>query len=113
MAALSRILAMLAVPAACLAVPAELAAAARADPSRRPSIEELKAVYLECERAALKGGLDGSRITDCSGAYEELKRRAFGNDYGRLKAWFDLEIAKAPSSRDDVRGSQAGPRSAP
>lgn len=55
------------------------------------SIDELKNLYLGCERAALAGSLDGEAVMHCSVAYEELKRRAFGGDFQSLKAWSDAQ----------------------
>jgi hypothetical protein len=50
-------------------------------------IDELKSVYLSCSSAAADGRLDTAAIMQCSIVYEELKRRAFGGDFGRLLAW--------------------------
>lgn len=50
-------------------------------------IAELKRVYLSCDRAATGGQLNSAAIMQCSIVYEELKRRAFGGDFGKLLAW--------------------------
>lgn len=50
-------------------------------------IDELKRVYLACDRAATSGELDTAGIRQCSIVYEELKRQAFGGDFDRLLAW--------------------------
>lgn len=54
-------------------------------------IDQLKRVYLGCERAASFGDLGTEGVMECSIAYEELKRRAFDGDFRRLKAWFDTQ----------------------
>lgn len=64
-------------------------------PAQMP-IETLKSAYLECERAALDGRLAVGEIMLCSVIYEEVKRRAFGGDFARLKAWAD-EHLRPPS----------------
>lgn len=56
-----------------------------------PSIEELKRTYLDCERGALSARLSREEIMSCSIVYEKLKRRAFGGDYTRLRAWWDTQ----------------------
>jgi hypothetical protein len=78
------------------AAPPALPAAAGADPTNQASIEELKTTYLRCERAAMTGGLNDGRVVECSIVYEELKRRAFGNDFRRLRTWYDAAVANAP-----------------
>lgn len=50
-------------------------------------IAELKRVYLSCDRAATGGRLNSAAIMQCSIVYEELKKRAFGGDFGKLLAW--------------------------
>jgi len=50
-------------------------------------IDELKRIYLACDRAAINGELDTAGIRQCSIVYEELKRRAFGGDFDELLAW--------------------------
>ncbi len=50
-------------------------------------IDELKSVYLACNRAATGGQLNTGGIMKCSVVYEELKRRAFGGDFHKLLAW--------------------------
>ncbi len=73
------------------------ATAVGSQPSGTPTgaveIDVLKEVYLDCERAAVHGDLDTGAIMHCSEVYEELKRRAFGGDFRRLKAWADAHTA--------------------
>lgn len=51
------------------------------------TIDDLKVSYLSCDRAANTGRLATSEIMHCSVIYEELKRRAFGNDAEKLNLW--------------------------
>jgi hypothetical protein len=76
-----------------------LTATAHAQPlgAAEMPIDILKTVYLECERAAVGGALGSSEVMQCSVVYEELKRRAFGGDFRRLKAWSDVALAAALS----------------
>lgn len=62
-------------------------------------IDELKRVYLSCDRAADSGQLNTGGIMYCSMVYEELKRRAFGGDFARLLAWSRAQ----PSARNTGR----------
>lgn len=57
------------------------------------TIDTLKQVYLVCERAAAKGDLDTGEIMRCAVVYEELKRRAFGGEFRRLKTWADAQTS--------------------
>ncbi len=50
-------------------------------------INELKSVYLACNRAVTSGRLDTGGIMKCSVVYEALKQRAFGGDFHKLLAW--------------------------
>ena len=69
------------------------------------AVDALKHVYLECERAAIGGGLRGGDVMHCSIIYEELKRRAFGGDFGRLKAWCDSQLRPLSMSHASVRSA--------
>ncbi len=51
------------------------------------SVAELKRVYLACDQAAADGRLTSAGVMHCSVVYESLKRRAFGGDFDRLRAW--------------------------
>jgi hypothetical protein len=83
--------------AACIPLFALLSTAAVHSQSSEPHlqlpIDQLKHVYLACEREAAKGGLDTSEIMQCSVLYEELKRRAFDSNFKLLKTWADTQIA--------------------
>lgn len=57
------------------------------DEKKRVPIEELKRVYLSCDREAISGQLSAGGIMNCSIVYEELKRRAFGGDFDKFLAW--------------------------
>ena len=63
-----------------------------AKPDAMP-VDELKRVYLSCNRAAMGSQLDTPGIMQCSVVYEQLKLRAFGGDFEKLRAW-----SKAQSS---------------
>lgn len=113
MVGLSRIAAILAAQVGFLSAPIGLATAVRADALPTMSIGKLKSAYLECERAAAEGDLESGRIEECSTTYEELKRRAFDNDFRRLKVWYDIEIAAGDSGRGKRHGdgqAEAGSR---
>lgn len=60
-------------------------------------IDTLKQVYLVCERASLAGSLGTGEVMNCSIVYEELKRKAFGGSFQRLKAWSDSQLAAGGS----------------
>ena len=53
------------------------------------SIERLKVIYLGCEDSATSQRLAGGDAMYCSIAYEELKQRAFGGDFGQIRRWLD------------------------
>lgn len=82
------------VPVVLIALIAATAHAQPPAPAAMP-VEVLKDTYLECERAAVGGELGTFEIMHCSVVYEELKRRAFGGDFMRLKAWADRQLAAA------------------
>lgn len=56
------------------------------------TIDELKSVYLECERGAVLGKLAGDDYAACAVIYEDLKRRAFHGNYSELKVWWDAQL---------------------
>ena len=68
-------------------------AVGQADESRLKTmtVDDLKSLYLACDRAAMRGLLAAGAIAQCSAVYEELKRRAFGGDFERLLAWSRLD----------------------
>lgn len=51
------------------------------------SIEELKRLYLECDRVSVARLLTQGEAMLCSTVYEALKRHAFDGDFDRLLAW--------------------------
>jgi hypothetical protein len=51
------------------------------------SIEDLKRLYLECDRASIAQRLAPAEVMLCSTVYEALKRHAFDGDFDRLLAW--------------------------
>jgi hypothetical protein len=51
------------------------------------SIEDLKRLYLECDRASMVQVLTSGDAMMCSTVYEALKRHAFDGDFDRLLMW--------------------------
>jgi len=58
------------------------------------SAEQLKRVYLACEREDVRGGLDSGSVAQCSIIYERLKAHAFEGDFERLFAWSRVELKR-------------------
>ena len=80
----------LAITLVSLALPAQARTPAALSP------ESLRAAYLACERAATAERMDTGGVMECSVIYEDLKRRVFGGDFGRLRAWSDPLLGRAP-----------------
>jgi len=83
-------------PLACtLALAAFVSTASTAQPDRSHlaalTVDELKLMYLECDRRARQTMLDSAEAAHCSMAAEELKQRGFGGDFGRLLAWWQAQ----------------------
>jgi hypothetical protein len=74
-----------------LAVPSQGRSSAAMPP------ENLRQAYLACERAAVAERMDTGGVMQCSVIYEELKRRDFGGDFGRFRAWSDPLLGRASS----------------
>lgn len=76
-------------------------AVGQADESRvkTMTVDELKSLYLACDRAAMRGLLGSAAIAQCSVIYEELKRKAFDGDFEKLLAWSRLH----PGARNTAR----------
>lgn len=73
----------------------------RATPRAQSPEAELKRLYLQCDRAAMRGPLDAGAAAACSTAYETLKRDVFGGDFHRLLAWSrTAKAAPQPSPRE-------------
>jgi phosphoribosyl-AMP cyclohydrolase len=51
------------------------------------TVAELKTIYLDCDRDAMRGLLGGAEAKACSIAYEELKKRAFDGDFDKFLVW--------------------------
>ena len=51
------------------------------------TVAELKTIYLDCDRDAMRGLLGGAEVKACSVVYEELKKRAFDGDFDKFLAW--------------------------
>jgi hypothetical protein len=56
-------------------------------PTENASVEDLKSLYLGCDRASAAERLTRGQVMLCSTVYEALKRRAFDGDFDRLLAW--------------------------
>lgn len=88
-----------------LGLPAEGALAAQGQAAdselKDVSVDELKRLYLSCDRAASEARLNTTGIMRCSVVYEELKLRAFGGDYDKLRAW--------SKAQPTVQGGDPGP----
>jgi hypothetical protein len=67
-------------------------------------IEELKAVYLQCDRLSSRTFLDSSTAAQCSVASEQLRRIGFDGRSEAVLAWWkmmaDDRRSAAPASRD-------------
>jgi len=63
------------------------------------TVEQLKSAYLVCNGAALAGRLGSGDIAQCSLVYEDLKQRAFGNDFEQLLAWSRAQRAAQSAAR--------------
>ena len=61
-------------------------------------IDELKEVYMTCDRAASRQVLDMETAAQCSFVGEALQARAFEGSFDKLLAWWRTE-KDAPSSR--------------
>lgn len=88
-----------------LGLVASSTALAQSRPARNGmDMESLKSTYLACERAALRGELATGEIMLCSVIYEDVKQRAFGGDFAKLKAWADEHLldAKPRATRDSA-----------
>jgi hypothetical protein len=55
------------------------------------TVDELKHMYLDCNRRAGQTLLGAGEAADCSMVAEELKQRGFGGDFGRLLAWWQAQ----------------------
>lgn len=51
------------------------------------TVEDLKEVYLLCERTAFAGTMSADDAMACSVVYEDLKRLGFHGDAARLREW--------------------------
>jgi hypothetical protein len=86
------------IAAFALSTPLGLVAATGASATSASSIDDLKRGYVACEGAALSNRLDKGDVVQCSVIYEELKHRAFGGDFQRLRAWYQSEMPSTSAS---------------
>jgi hypothetical protein len=63
------------------------------------TIEELKTIYLSCDREAMRARLTNAMIMQCSVVYEELKWRAFDGDFEKLLAWSRSQAAVSSTAK--------------
>ena len=68
-------------------------------------IDELKRVYLACDRAASRTVLDPSTAAHCSIVGEALQQRAFDGSFEQLLAWWRAEKDAAQEHADVDRSS--------
>lgn len=71
-------------------------------------VDELKRVYMDCDRAASRTVLDFGTAAQCSMVGESLMKRAFAGDFDKLLAWWRIEKDAAPhnsASADTARRS--------
>jgi hypothetical protein len=87
------------------AVAVPLAAAAEPDRSqlKHLTIDDLKAIYAACNNAVLNGRIDFGTVAQCSVVYEELKERAFGGDFARLREWSRSQPSAMPVAQPTQR----------
>jgi hypothetical protein len=89
---------------AALALLAGAALAAQAQPDRSHlhplPVEQLKTMYLQCERQARSSALDAGDAADCSMVSEELLARGFGGDFSRLLQWWRGQRAATAACTD-------------
>jgi hypothetical protein len=78
-----------------LTLAAVVSTASTAQPDRSHlaalTVDELKLIYLECDRRARQTLLDFAAAAHCSMTAEELKQRGFGGDFGRLLGWWQAQ----------------------
>lgn len=60
------------------------------------SVAKLKAAYLRCERAAQSDRLAAGDIARCSQIYYDLKEKAFGGEFARIRAWYETLASVEP-----------------
>lgn len=64
-----------------------------------PSIEDLKRLYLECDRVSIAQRLTQGDVMMCSTVYEALKHHAFDGDFDRLLAWSRANASRGSAER--------------
>ncbi|MDM0003015.1 hypothetical protein QTI24_30830 [Variovorax sp. J22P240] len=86
-----------------------LAASAEPGAEQQPaaSMDDLKGVYLACDRAATHAVLDVAAATFCSRYAEELLQRGFAGDFDMLLRWWReaKEAAMAKYGAEPAKGS--------
>lgn len=74
----------------------------------RMTAEALMQAYLACDRASMAGRLGLGEIWRCSVVYETLKRRVFGGDFERLRAWSRSQPPLRSASGGDAPVDRGG-----
>jgi hypothetical protein len=78
------------------------AASKRSLPGATP--QQLKSVFMQCDRLSRTTVLDFGTAAQCSVVYEELKQRVFEGDSERLLAWW-RDQSKVTAAQDTARAS--------
>jgi len=94
---------------ACLALAALSITTGPSEAASQLTIEQIKAVYLECENQALMAELPAPDAIGCSMTYEELKQRAFNGDFRQLHEWWMAQKAGSSVEEDGRVGDAALP----
>lgn len=71
-----------------------LAAATPMAREQTPSVEQLMAAYLACDRLMSRQRVEPAFVQRCSAIGEQLLRRGFDGDFERLLSWW--QGARAP-----------------
>lgn len=89
---------------ALLALLLGLAAATPMARDRAPSVEQLMAAYLACDRLMSRQRVEPALAQRCAAVGERLLQRGFDGDFERLIAWW--QGARAPIA---AAAGEAGP----
>ena len=72
-------------------------------------VEELKGIYLECDRASRIHILDASSAGFCSNAAEELRRTGFDGRFEDMFAWWRSATQGGAAQKTQTTTSMASP----
>jgi hypothetical protein len=93
---------LIAVASLALGAPVALAHPAAGEVASLP-IDELKRIYLACDRAATRQLLDMHTAAHCSMVGEALQKRAFQGSFDDLLAWWRENKDKAVAQIDEAQ----------